>query len=162
MTAPDPVETDHQSWDQFWQEIGGAARTETVRGVTITVPTDLPLSIQARLDAAIEDEEQVQSLAADLFGPGKLDELIAAGVGAQEFVTLVAWAIAQVERPDLTFREAWEQVQAQRERARAGNLPGPANRAARRASTTRSATGGGPSKRTTAASTGSARKTSRR
>lgn len=160
MTDPQqPGAPDSGSWDSFWEEIHAAARTETIRGVTITVPTDVPLRIERRMDELRDSAEEadVAELVAELFGADALDTWVTNGMGVVEFKTLIAWGVAQGNGRDISFRDAYEKVRAADE----GKPAGP-NRAARRAASKKpSASTGGRSKRTSNASTGSARKTSR-
>ncbi|MFE7273044.1 hypothetical protein [Streptomyces sp. NPDC057623] len=156
----------HESWDAFWAEVSGG-RTEVIRGVEVTVPTDFPLGFEAQLrelkglgeDSQVEEFEQLVS---PLFGEGVFGQWVEAGMGATEFVTVITWGFAQAKGQDISFREAYEIATS----AGLGKAGG-ANRATRRAAkktatSSRSATGGGRSKPTSRASTGSARKTSQR
>lgn len=144
---------EEQSWDAFWDEVAAKRRTETIRGVTVTVPADLPLFFPMKLQQAwdSDSEEDFKALVADLFGADTLDAWIEAGMGMQEFQTVLAWGMGQGSGKGTTFAEALEMVRSGQGKAE------PANRAERR----RSAGTGGPSKRTSNASTGSRRKTSR-
>ncbi len=148
-----------QSWDEFWTEASGG-RTETIRGVEITVPTDIPLAMEQRMAELreSEDEESFAELIALLFGVDALSDWRSNGMGLRELKTVLAWGVAQADGQELTFQQAFELVQ--REEASAGKPAGPKgpNRAARRA---QSKSTGGPSKRTSSANTASARKTSR-
>lgn len=161
MTDPQqPGAPDSGSWDSFWEEIHAAARTETIRGVTITVPTDVPLRIERRMDELRDSAEEadVAELVAELFGADALDTWVTNGMGVVEFKTLIAWGVAQGNGRDISFREAYEKVRAADEE---GKPEGP-NRAARRAASKKpSASTGGRSKRTSNASTASTRTRSR-
>lgn len=147
-----------ESWDAFWGEVQGAG-TETIRGVEVPVPTDVPLAMEQRLKALQDDESEdaVREMVALLFGGNVFDSWVANGMGLLEFKTVLAWGMAHASGTKVTFREAYDTVVA----AEAGEGKAP-NRAARRASSNaRSASTGGPSKRTSSASTGSARTRSR-
>jgi hypothetical protein len=159
-----------QSWDEFWAE-RAAARTEVIRGVTVNVPTDLPLNYEQRLgllgDLGEDSKpEEFEPLIEPLFGEGVFQQWYDAGMGAREFLTIVVWGYAQASGRDVSFAEAYELAM--------GDDPGKAlapNREARRAakktaakktaSKPRSGATGGPSRRTSSASTGTARRTSR-
>ncbi|MEU0199130.1 MULTISPECIES: hypothetical protein [unclassified Streptomyces] len=152
----------HETWDDFWAEVSGG-RTEVIRGVEVQVPTDMPLAMEKRVDELRESEaeEDVAELVALLFGADILTAWIENGMGVQEFQIVLTWGMAQAGGRDLSFAEALELV---RDGAGEGKQAGPKgpNRAARRAAPAkRSAAGGGRSKRTSNASTSSARKTSR-
>ncbi|SDM46270.1 hypothetical protein SAMN04487981_101601 [Streptomyces sp. cf386] len=156
----------HESWDAFWAEVSGG-RTEIIRGVEVTVPTDMPLGFQARLEQLrhLGEEsplEEFEDLVSPLFGEGTFGQWVDAGMGSKEFLTAITWGMAQAKGTDMSFREAYEIVTSDDPGKAAG-----ANRATRRAakttaSSSRSAAGGGRSKPTSRASTGSSRKTSQR
>lgn len=143
----------NQSWDDFWTEVSGAG-TETIRGVTVPIPTDVSMQFWKRLEELHESsaDEDVEELVSMLFGEGVLAKWQAAGIGYRELQTVLGWGMAHASGEPMTFREAYDLVAAEGKAAR----PSP-NRAQRR----QSARTGGPSKRTSSASTGSARKTSR-
>jgi hypothetical protein len=164
VSAPEVEAETYESWDAFWAEQAAKQRTETIRGITVPVPSDLPLSLQARLTDLqdSEDEDDVAELVGLLFGEGILDRWRAAGMGLLELQVVLAWGLAHAAGREVTFAQAHAMVLRASEDA-AGNLLGPANRAERRAaSRSQSAAGGGPSKPTSSASTGSGRKKSRR
>lgn len=160
MTARKTAE--HATWDAFWAEATGG-RTEVIRGVEVRVPTDVPLAMEQRIEELSESEakEDLAELLAMLFGDDVLGVWLENGMGLMELQTVLTWGMAQAGGKDMSFEEALETV---RSGGGAGKPLGPKgpNRAARRsAPAKRSAAGGGRSKRTTGASTGSARKTSR-
>jgi hypothetical protein len=147
-----------QSWEDFKREVFGN-ETEVIAGVTVRVPTDLPLGYEDRvadlsdLDGSSKLEE-FADLVTPLFGEGIFEQWIDAGMGQIEFLTAITWGMAQASRKPMTFSEAYELVNSDA----AGKAP---NRAARRAaSKSPSRSTGGPSKRTSSASTASARKRS--
>ena len=147
-----------QSWDAFWAEVSGQARTETIRGVKVTVPADLPLRVVVRAEQLAESTslDDVGSLLVDIFGVDVLDAWTDAGMGALELRTVLAWASAHGSGKQITFGEALALVRG----AEAGEAPAPVppNRASRRA-TSRT---GGRSKPTSPANTGSHRRASGR
>lgn len=155
-----------QSWDEFWTEVSTVGRTEVIRGVEVPVPTDLPLGFDARLERLShlgEDSkvEEFEELVASLFGPGVFEQWIDADMGAVELLTAITWGMAQGKGRDLSFREAYEIVKSDDPGKAVG-----ANRETRRAakkaaSKPLSKSTGGPSKRTSSASTASARTRSR-
>ncbi|MGW4602743.1 hypothetical protein ACWENS_05635 [Streptomyces sp. NPDC004532] len=150
--------TDTETFDEFWASVA-AARTEVIRGVEVAVPTDMPLAMSHRLEELQDSErdEDLHELVGILFGGEVLADWIDAGMGAVEFQTVLVWGLAHASGQDMSFREAHRvALEAAEGKAPAGR---PANRAARRS---QSAAGGGPSKRTSGGSTGSARKRSRR
>ena len=151
----------HETWDAFWSEVSGG-RTEVIRGVEVAVPTDVPMVLEQRIDELRDSDskEDLAELLALLFGQDVLEQWMDAGMGMLELQTVLTWGMAQAGGRDLSFGEALEIV---RSGEGLGKPKGP-NRATRRATgapAKRSAAGGGQSKRTTSASTGSARKTSR-
>lgn len=154
MAGQQPAE-DGGSWDAFWDDIRASGRTETIRGVTVQVPTDIPLAVERRMEELQDSSalEDVAELVAGIFGADVLEQWIDAGMGTIEFKTVVAWGMAQGTGQDIDFRDAYERVRAADE----GKPPGP-NRAARRAASKKpSAATGGRSKRTSSASTASTR-----
>lgn len=147
------------SWDAFWAEVNAKARTEIIRGVEVRVPTDIPLAVERRMEELSESTaiEDVAELVASIFGVDVLGQWIDAGMGSTEFKTLIAWATAQGNGRDISFREAYEKVRDADE-----GKPGGPNRAARRAASKKpSARTGGRSKPTSNANTESGRTTSR-
>ncbi|MET7759732.1 hypothetical protein ABZT27_34285 [Streptomyces sp. NPDC005389] len=145
-----------ESWDAFWSEVS-RGDTETIRGVTIAVPTDIPLIVDRRVqelqDSAEEDD--VAELVSLIFGIDCMEQWRENGMGLTEFQTVLTWGLAHAAGKPLTFAEAYDVVQ-NGEGAKAGKAQ--PNRAARRA---QSSGTGGPSKRTSNGSTGSKRKRSR-
>lgn len=154
MTAPRPRK--NESWDDFVRtQFGG--RTETICGVTVAVPTDIPLlfeELAANLSAESEESDFAEVVAL-LYGEGVFERWKRAGIGAMGLMTALTWGVAQANGRDLTFSEAYAVVISD-DPGKALNPP--ANRAARRQ---RSATTGGPSKPTSRASTATTKRASR-
>lgn len=148
--------TGSPSWDAFWAEVSGAHQ-ETIRGVTVDVPRDVPFGFEERLQelSASSAQEDVEELVTTLFGPDVFAAWADAGMGYRELLTVLTWGMAQASGTDMSFAEAYEAISKADDEGKAPTSP---NRAARRS---QSKPTGGPSKRTSAASTGSARKTSR-
>lgn len=148
-----------ESWDIFWARVTNAG-SETIRGVEVLIPTDVPLAMEHRLKDLEEDtsEEAIHEMVGLLFGPTVLDKWISNGMGLMEFKTVLAWGMAHAAGAKVTFQEAYDIVLA--EETAEGKAP--ANRAQRRAASKKpSGVTGGPSKRTSNGSTSSARRTSR-
>ncbi|MEH0650661.1 hypothetical protein QA995_14770 [Streptomyces scabiei] len=156
MTARKTAAAD-QSWDDFWAEVS-RGRTETIRGVEVQVPTDMPLIVEQRVEELQNSGrlEDIQELLGLLFGSDVLDQWLQAGMGLREFQVIITWGLAHASGRELTFQEALDLVQ---QGAGAGKQLAPKgpNRAARRS---QSAAGGGRSKRTSSASTATSRKRS--
>lgn len=149
---------DAGSFDAFWAEVSGGA-TEIIRDVEVAIPTDVPIAMELRIQQLqeSESEQDVRELVGLLFGVDALDQWAAAGMGLRELQTVLTWGLAHAAGQPLTFREAHETVTAA-EQAAEGKAPGP-NRAARRSASKKpSASTGGRSARTSAASTASRRK----
>lgn len=165
-TSPEPPEREShesQSWDEFWREQLAEQRTETIRGVTVRVPTDLPLRVEWRLAALARheaDEETVRGLLADLFGDDVLDQWVDAGMGAEELQVLLVWAISHGKGEPLTFRQALDVVRQGKAAASSATVSSPILE--QHGSPAPSAATGGRSRPTSAASTGSHRRRSRR
>lgn len=158
MTARKTAAKGEESFDAFWAEVS-RGRTETIRGVEVQVPTDMPMIVERRVEE-LQDSgrlEDIQELLGLLFGTDVLDQWLEAGMGLREFQVVITWGLAHASGNPLTYREAYDLVQ---QGAGAGKQLAPKgpNRAARRS---QSAAGGGRSKRTSSASTATARKTSR-
>lgn len=154
MAGQQPA-ADGGAWDAFWDDIRARGHTETIRGVTVRVPTDIPLAVERRMEELADSSalEDVAELVAGIFGADVLSQWIDAGMGMIEFKTLIAWGMAQGTGQDISFREAYERIRAADE----GKAPAP-NRAQRRAASKKpSASSGGRSKRTSSASTASTR-----
>lgn len=145
------VESDTQSWDDFWAERNATRRTETIRGMTVPVPTDLSMRVLMRVEQLADSAKlaDVKSLVKDVFGEDLFDALVDAGMGHVEFKTLLAWGAAHGSGRPVGFAEAYDMVADAEGKAEAAP-----NRAARRAGKDT----GGPSKRTSAANTSSRRK----
>lgn len=147
------------SFDAFWAEVSGGA-TETIRGVVVAVPTDMPIAMEMRITQLQESgsEQDIRELLSLLFGDDVLDEWTEAGMGMRELQTVLTWGIAHASGKPLTFQEAYDALAAAEDAAE-GKAP---NRAARRAAQSKpSASTGGRSKRTSAVSTASTRARSR-
>lgn len=161
MTAPRARKAPADSFDAFWAEQARGGRTTVIRGVTVPVPSDLPLSLEMRAQELSEStaETDIRELLALLFGTDVLDAWRDAGMGLLELKTVLAWGSAQGAGRDISFAEALEAVRAGEGE---GKAPSGQNRAARRAAPKpQSASTGGRSKATSRASTASARTSSR-
>lgn len=149
-----------QSWDAFWAEVNAKPQTEVIRGVTVPVPSDMPLGFQQRANELRDStsDEDIQELVAMIFGPGVLDQWIANGMGAKEFRVVCGWGFRNGQGQPTTFREAFDLMAAAEAEGKAPGEPSAPNRAARRAATKpRSSAGGATSKRTSSGSTASTR-----
>lgn len=152
---------EHASWDAFWAEVqreeaaerGEQPATEVIRGVTITVPHDLPLKFDRLLEQVKDsssDEDTKRALAV-LFGADVLDAWVEADMGSREFQVVLLWGIANGKGQKTSFREAYDLVRRQSE--------GKAPNSTRRSGV--SGGSGGRSKRTSTRGTASANGTSR-
>lgn len=148
----------NESWDDFWAEVSGA-RTEVIRGVVVQVPRDVPFGFEERLNelSSSSAREDVAELVGRLFGAEIFEQWDEANMGLRELLTALTWGMAQAAGTDMTFREAFDLVQ----QGEQGKAPAPNRQARRTASRAPSTSTGGRSKRTSSASTTSARKTSR-
>lgn len=154
-------EQEYPSWDAFWAEVAPElVRTETIRGVKVEIPSNLPLSFDQRM-AAAASEVAIRALLAEIFGTDVLDKWTKAGMGHLELQVVLTWAVANGQGRATGYREAYDLVR------NAGKAPAPANREERRAAVARkpaaprpSAATGGRSKPTSSASTTSTRKRS--
>jgi hypothetical protein len=145
------------SWKDFKAETWGN-RTEDIEGVIVRVPTDIPFGFEDRLAdlSASSAREDVEELVIALFGVDVLNRWIEAGIGTIGLMTILTWGMAQAGgQREFTFQDAYAAITSD-DPGKA--LAQPRNRAARRE---QSKGTGGRSKRTSSASTASARKTSR-
>ncbi|WKD36501.1 hypothetical protein [Streptomyces xanthophaeus] len=155
MTARKTVSSETESFDAFWASVARPTTT-IIRGVTVAVPRDMPMLVEQRVEE-LQDSSSIDDIAelvGMIFGDDCLEKWRDAGMGLLEFQVVLAWGMANARGRETSYQEAFEMVQ---EQAAEGKAPAP-NRAARRS---RSAGTGGPSKRISSGSTGSARKTSR-
>lgn len=104
----------YESWDEFWSEVESAeqARTETIKGVKVTVPHELTVRFARRAEALQDSSrmEDVTSLLADLYGKDVVEQWIDKNMGLLEFQTVLAWSIAHASGKPMSFREALDQV----------------------------------------------------
>lgn len=146
---PDEAEDveQYQSWDDYWAEVAPDERTETIRGVEVDVPANLPLKFIRELEQLVGSsrEEDIRYLLTKLFGEDVLDDWTEAGMTGEEFQTALAWGAAQGQGRDVSFREAHEAVRT------GGKSQAPE-------SPTRSGATGARSRRTSGGSTRSRRK----
>lgn len=106
---------ENQSFDDFWAEVEAKhkPRTETIRGVTVRVPTRASMRFKRRLaslDIHNTSEEEVNQFLAELFGGDVLEKWIDAGMGEEELAVVMAWAIACTLGREITWREAYETI----------------------------------------------------
>lgn len=109
----------HDSWDAFWSEVQreelaerGGLPTETIRGVQVVIPHDVPMKFDRLLEKAqgSSSEADTKAALAMLFGADVLDRWVEAGMGGQEFQVVLMWGIANGRGKPKTFREAYEMV----------------------------------------------------
>lgn len=148
---------DEQSWDAFWASVS-RPKTTVIRGVEVAIPTDMPMLVEQRAEALHDstDLDDIAELVGMIFGQDCLTQWRDAGMGLLEFRVVLTWGMANARGREFSFEAAYKLTQEALAGATEGKAP--PNRAARRA---RSAATGGPSKRTSSGSTGSARTTSR-
>lgn len=162
VDEPEPVQED--DFLAFWRTRQAADAPETTRilGVDVVVPTDIPLRVEhaaLRLKGT-QKLDEVRPLMTDLFGADHLDAWIANGLTVHMMKVILAWGVANGSGTPCTFQEAMQL--AERAEAEQGKAPAPANRSARRASSTTapSESTGRSSSRTSAVNTGSRRRKS--
>lgn len=134
--TPEVLEFDepevHESWDEFWSSQSNRRRqTETILGVKVPIPTDLPLSFERDLQDIQDttEEQDVRFLLETLFGRDVLDEWVDVGMTALQLKVVLAWGFANGSGTPITWHEAFELVTEGKAPARPGQ---PQNRAARR------------------------------
>lgn len=167
---PDDQTDDYEVWDAFWEEATrkeaekrGQALTKVIRGVTVKVPHDIPMSFEFRAKKLKNNssDEAFAALLADLFGASVLDTWISNGMGGTEFRVVLHWGLSNGKGKPTSFREAYDYVMAREQGDDAKDEADDEGKASPQRSGASGGTGA-RSKRTSTASTGSSRKTSRR
>ncbi|MFI8360707.1 hypothetical protein ACIGD1_11165 [Streptomyces sp. NPDC085612] len=146
-----------QSWDDFKRETFGG-RTNVIEGVTVPVPSDVPLNFLGQFSglSADSDVSEFGGAVATLYGEGVFEQWIDNGMGALGLLTALMWGYMQGNGQDVTFGDAYKVVTSDDPGKAA--LAATGNRAARRS---QSRSTGGQSSRTSTASTASRAKRSR-
>lgn len=108
--------------------------TKTILGVTVVVPTDLPLYIERRMEELKDStsDKDVKELLRLLFGQDPLDAWIDAGLTGRQFKVLLAWAVANGQGKQMSFTEAMEAIAKLEADEAAGKAKPVPNRADRR------------------------------
>lgn len=169
--APEVAEVD--DFDAFWQAEKAEQPHARIRGVEVPIPMDIPLALAAQMQGATEaDEEQNKKILAELYGPEIIESWIREGMGTREFFVVLTWSFVRGSGGKITFAEAVtraDEVLATMAAAEDGGDQGkapakgkakPKAKAGPNRATRRSAAAGASSSPTSAASTGSRRKTS--
>ncbi|WP_367128330.1 hypothetical protein [Saccharothrix sp. HUAS TT1] len=168
-TAPEPDEQfGEEDFAAFWRDAtaGEVRETKTIFGVTVEVPTDLPLNFENLVEAMGKSskEEDVKKLVGILFGQDVLDTWKARGCTGRQFQVLFMWGYANGQGKPTTFAEAKQladEAAAADAEGKAAPVPNRADRRAKASSATRaSGAAGRSSSRTSSASTASRRRTS--
>lgn len=127
---------EYDDFDAFWRS-RNPARPVRIRGVLVTPPTDVPLSLVDQLDRVMRaqaDEQAIRDLLATLYGQGVVDQWLRAGMGMRELQVVVAWTGAHMRGHPISFEAAYKLVeQALTEREQGKGLNRAARRAAKRA-----------------------------
>lgn len=153
----------------FWSgyRIQQQTPTKVILGVVVPIPDDIPLAFESTFKELekSEDIEDIKHLLGLLFGQAVIDAWFKNGLTVKMLQILLAWGMSCAMGKNIEFAEAVTLVEkAEADKAAdEGKAPAATNRAARRASskTAVSGAGGAVSSRTSRASTGSSRKTSR-
>lgn len=121
----------------FWAQHRAKSNpeTKTILGVTVAVPTDMPLALQDMADELqnSQDPNDVDRLVSLLFGHGVYAQWKANGITDKMLGVLLAWGMTNGAGQPTSFEQAAEMA-AEAEAAK-GKAPKPApNRAERRAS----------------------------
>lgn len=103
-----------ESWDAFWSEVQGSeqAKTETIRGVKVRVPTELTVRFAQRAEALQTSTklEDITGVLGDLYGKDVMETWLDAGMELLEFQTVFAWSLAHAMGKPISFRQALAQV----------------------------------------------------
>lgn len=113
-----PQPSEHESFDAFWQSLTPSEeRTETICGVTVTVPTSERMTLRFRRELERLDmhgrettDEEMRTVVSDLFGADVLDRWTDAGMTEQQLAVVMAWGIACASGKEMTWREAYAAV----------------------------------------------------
>lgn len=165
---PPPVGAGEDDFLAFWDQHQSAEKrpTKTILGVEVVVPYDLPLNFEREAERLKKssDPDDLGYLVSLLFGQDLLDQWIERGLRSEQFKVLLSWASLNAAGRPTDFAEAAEIAAKAEAAAGKALVPNRATKraAARASSTTRGSAGTGrTSKQTSAASTGSSRRTSR-
>jgi hypothetical protein len=101
-----------EDFDAFWASRERRGKTTTIMGRTVELPPALPLQfeMEARRLERSKREKDVHRLVAILFGPDALDHWRKAGMDAEQFAVLLAWAPQVVAGNDVTLAEVADAV----------------------------------------------------
>lgn len=111
-----PVEDFDAFWQRYLPELRGAQPAQTrIRGVLVTAPLDVPVAVELRMHRANTYAEQRYLLGLMLGGESVVDQLAAAGVGAEEQEFLLAWAYANAIGDRMSLAEVAENMVRRRD-----------------------------------------------
>lgn len=114
MYEAPPAAADTSSYEAFWAEQLGEVQYETIRGVRVEVPRDMPLRLlrqierQANADASLD---VVQAMAAALFGADVIGRWVEAGMGMKEFQVVIRWGTEHAKGNPVTWKQAFDLVE---------------------------------------------------
>lgn len=150
-----------EDFDAFWAEQDRQGQVlRNVFGVDVELPPALPLrfEIEARRTVSSQSEQDTKRMVALLFGDEAFQRWQNTGMDIDQFGTLLLWGTANVRKPrSMSLSEAYATYQRMLAEREAGEAEGKAPASGPRSSNT-----GAGSRRTSAASTSSRRKRSRR
>lgn len=106
--TPDPVDADGVvDFDQFWTQVDRKAIRVRIMGDVVELPPSIPLrfELEAKRLQRSKSDADVRRLVAILFGEDQLDRWVAAGMDAEQFQVLLAWAPMVLAGRDVTLHQ---------------------------------------------------------
>lgn len=112
--APAADEHGTEDFDAFWAARKRTRRSTKIMGQLVTLPPSIPLQfeMEARRLERSKTDQDVQHLVGILFGPDALDGWIEAGLDAEQFAVLLAWAPGAITGSGMTLAEVADHIAA--------------------------------------------------
>ena len=120
------IEQQPNAFDQFWAEQNRQAVTETILGVTVTLPVSAPLKFSMEAERLVNSSnvKDVVGLLEKLFGEGTIQKWADAGMDTQQFTVLLAWSMGNLDGKRTTFREAKQLIDDAEQQKTLNEQPG--------------------------------------
>jgi hypothetical protein len=112
---PTPVDADGvEDFDAFWQQQDRKRPAVRIMGEVVDLPPAIPLEFEllAKRMSAKSDDASVRRCVAVLFGEDRLDRWAEAGMDAEQFKVLLAWAPQRIAGNDVSLAEVAAMVKA--------------------------------------------------
>jgi len=114
---PDTLEHDAEEatedFDAFWASRKRKRKVTTIMGVRTELPPSIPLQfeLEARKVARSKRDKDVRRLVAILFGEEALAQWSEAGMDADQFAVLLAWAPQVIAGRDVTLAQVADELE---------------------------------------------------